>query len=176
MFISWEMPEGATFPEIEPSEPLAAKFTMLCYLSDMAKQWQSNVMFHTYYLQLKRDIEYFPRMTPNTLHRFRPFAKFCVDRHFIYITTRVDEHKEEFQSYYKLTKEDMEKITKEWHADFLIPVDQAELSDPDLIESPMVTREEYDTPGSSKRKKKEEVQELNNASEETTSQVTRRRR
>jgi hypothetical protein len=22
MFIAWEMPEGATFPEIEPSEPL----------------------------------------------------------------------------------------------------------------------------------------------------------
>jgi hypothetical protein len=28
-FIAWEMPEGATFPEIEPSEPLAVNFTTL---------------------------------------------------------------------------------------------------------------------------------------------------
>jgi hypothetical protein len=61
----------------------------------MEKQWKSNVVFHTYYLQLKRDIEYFPRMMLNTLHRFRPFVKFCADRHFIYITARRDEHKEE---------------------------------------------------------------------------------
>jgi hypothetical protein len=43
------------------------------------------------------------------------------------------------------------------------------LSDPDLIGSPVVTHEEYDAPNSSRRKKKEEVQELNNASEETAS-------
>jgi hypothetical protein len=44
-----------------------------------------------------------------------------------------------------------------------------ELSDPDLIGSPIVTREEYDGPSSSNRKKKkEEVQEMNNASKETT--------
>jgi hypothetical protein len=107
-FISWEMLEGVTFPEIEPSKPLAAKFTMLWYLSDMDKQWQSNAVFHTYYLQLKRAIESFPRMTLNTLHRFIPFVKFYSDRHFIYITTHRDEHKEELQSYYKLTEEDME--------------------------------------------------------------------
>jgi hypothetical protein len=93
-------------------------------------------------------------MTPNTLHKFRPFVKFRADRHFIYITTQRDEHKEELQSYYKLTEEDMEEITKKWPADLLIPVDQAELSDPDLIESPLVTREEYDTPSSSRRKKR----------------------
>jgi hypothetical protein len=29
--------------------------------------------------------------------------------------TRGDEHKEELQSYYKLTEKDMEEITKEWH-------------------------------------------------------------
>jgi hypothetical protein len=92
-FIAWDMPEGATFPEIESSEPLVAKFTTLWYSSDMGKQWQSNVMFHTYYLQLKRDIEVVPRMTSNTLHRFRPFVKFHRDRHFIYITARGDEHK-----------------------------------------------------------------------------------
>jgi hypothetical protein len=49
-FIAWEMPEGATFLEIEPSEPLAVKITMLWYSSDMGKQWQSNAVFHTYYL------------------------------------------------------------------------------------------------------------------------------
>jgi hypothetical protein len=86
VFIAWEMPEGVTFPEIEPSEPLAMKFTMLWYSSDMGKQWQSNAVFHTYYLQLKRAIEVVPRMTSNTLHRFRPFVKFHADRHFIYIT------------------------------------------------------------------------------------------
>jgi hypothetical protein len=48
-FIAWEMPEGATFPDIEPFEPLAVKFSTLWYSSDMNKQWQSNVVFHTYY-------------------------------------------------------------------------------------------------------------------------------
>jgi hypothetical protein len=48
----------------------------------------------------------------------------------------------------------MEEITKEWPAEFLIPVDQAELSDPNLIGSPVVTREEYDAPSSSRRKKR----------------------
>jgi hypothetical protein len=37
-FIAWEMLEGVTFPEIEPSEPLATNFTTLWYSSDMAKQ------------------------------------------------------------------------------------------------------------------------------------------
>jgi hypothetical protein len=37
-FITWEMPKGVTFLEIEPSEPLAAKFTTLWYLSNMVKQ------------------------------------------------------------------------------------------------------------------------------------------
>jgi uncharacterized protein YsxB (DUF464 family) len=163
------MSKGATFPEIESSEPLAAKFTTLWYSSDMAKKWQSNAMFHTYYLQLKRAIESFPRMTSNTLHRFRPFAKFRVDRHFIYITARRDEHKEELQSYYKLTEEDMEEITKEYPEEFLVPVEQTELSDPDLIGSPVVTHKEYDAPNNNKKKKKEEVQEIHSASEETAS-------
>jgi hypothetical protein len=44
------MPEGATFPDIEPFEPLAVKFMTLWYSSDMNKQWQSNVVFHMYYL------------------------------------------------------------------------------------------------------------------------------
>jgi hypothetical protein len=69
-FVSWEMPEGVTFLDIEPFEPLVAKFATLWYSSDMNKQWQSNVVFHMYYLQLKRAIEVEPRMTPNTLQRF----------------------------------------------------------------------------------------------------------
>jgi hypothetical protein len=86
--------EGATFPELEPSKPLAMEFSLLWYSSDMGKQWQSNVVFHTYYLQLKRAIEAIPRLTPNTLHRFRPFVNFHVDINFIYITARGDKHKE----------------------------------------------------------------------------------
>jgi hypothetical protein len=74
----------------------------------MEKQWKSNAVFHTYYLQLKRAIESFPRMTLNTLHRFRPLAEFHADRHSIYITAHGDEHKEEIQSYYKIKEEDME--------------------------------------------------------------------
>jgi len=62
-------------------------------------------------------------MTPNTLHRFRPLAKFHTNRNFIYIIALRDETKEEIQSYYKLTKEDMEEITKEWPAEFLVPVE-----------------------------------------------------
>jgi hypothetical protein len=61
------MPEGATFPDIEPFEPLAAKFTTLWYSSDMGKQWKSNTVFHTFDLQLKRAIEDEPCTTPNTL-------------------------------------------------------------------------------------------------------------
>jgi len=61
-------------------------------------------------------------MTLNTFHQFRSLAKFHVDRHFIYITMREDESKEKLQSYYKLTDEDMEDITKEWPVEFLVPV------------------------------------------------------
>jgi len=36
-FVSWEMLEGATFPDIEPFESLAVKFTTFWYSSDMGK-------------------------------------------------------------------------------------------------------------------------------------------
>jgi len=36
-FITWEMPEGAEFLELEPSEPLIVRFTTLWYSSDMVK-------------------------------------------------------------------------------------------------------------------------------------------
>jgi hypothetical protein len=108
-------------------------------------------------------------MMLNALDRFRPFAKFHTDRHFKYIIARRDEHKEELQSYYKLTEEDMEEITKEWSEEILVPVNHTELSDPDLIGSLVVTREEYDAPNSRGKKKKEDVHEIHKTSEETTS-------
>jgi hypothetical protein len=108
-------------------------------------------------------------MMLKNLHKFKPFVKFHIDRHFIYITTCRDKHKEDLQSYYNLTEEDMEEITKEWPTEFLIPIAQEELYKPELIDSPMVTHEEYDAPCSSRRKNKEYLQKLNNASEETTS-------
>jgi hypothetical protein len=124
-FIAWEMPEGATFPDIEPFEPLAVKFSTLWYSNDMNKQWKSNVVFHSYYNQLKVAIQSTPCITPNTLYRFRPLMKFSADRHFLYITTHADEHKQQLQSYYRLTEEDLEEITKEWSVDLLVPADPA---------------------------------------------------
>jgi len=59
--------------------------------------------------------------------------KFSTDRHFIYITTRANEHKKQIQSYYKMTEEELEKITKDWSIDFLTIADPAEISD---IDSP----------------------------------------
>jgi hypothetical protein len=50
------MPEGATFPDINPFEPLAAKFSTLWYSNDMNKQWKSNAIFHTYDNQLKHNL------------------------------------------------------------------------------------------------------------------------
>jgi hypothetical protein len=102
------MPEGAAFPDVEPSDSLAARFSTLWYRNDMAKQCKSNTVIHAYYLQLKCAIEAFPQMAPNTLHQYRPLAKFHTDRHFIYIIAHSDERKEELQSYYKLIDEDME--------------------------------------------------------------------
>jgi hypothetical protein len=78
-FVSWKMLEGAAFLEVEPTELLDAWFATLWYTDDMVKQWKSNVVFHTYYLQLKRAIKSFPQMTQNTLHQYRPLAKFCTD-------------------------------------------------------------------------------------------------
>jgi hypothetical protein len=62
------MSEGATFPNIDLFELLTVKFTTLWYSSDMGKQWQLNAVFHTYYLQLKRAIEFFLHMMLSTMH------------------------------------------------------------------------------------------------------------
>jgi hypothetical protein len=59
-FIAWEIPEGDTFPDIKPFESLATNFCMLWYSSDMKKKWQSNVVFHTYFNQLKTAIQSTP--------------------------------------------------------------------------------------------------------------------
>jgi hypothetical protein len=67
-FVTWKMPEGSTFLDIEPPESLAARFSTLWYTNDMTKKWQYNVMFHGYYQQLKVVIKSFPHMTPCTLH------------------------------------------------------------------------------------------------------------
>jgi hypothetical protein len=84
--------------------------------------------------------------------------KFNADCYFIHITVQDDEHKEQLQSYYKLTEEDLEEITKDWLVDLLIPANPAEMSD---LESPEVA---HDTPGPSKIKKNEVVHDLDSAS------------
>jgi hypothetical protein len=86
--------EDATFPDLNPFEPLAVRFSTLWYLNDMRKQWKSNVVFHSYYNQLKLSMQSEPQITPNTLQRFRPLMKFSTDHHFMYITSRTDENKE----------------------------------------------------------------------------------
>jgi hypothetical protein len=129
-------------------------------------------VFHAYYQQLKHAIEAFPCMNPNTLHQYIPLEKFHADRHFIYITVCRDERKEELESYHKLTDEDMEEITKECSAEFLVPVEDADLFDANIIGSPFFTRVEHVGQGSAKKKKKKvevqhiEIDEEDNASAE----------
>jgi hypothetical protein len=72
-------------------------------------------------------------MTPHTLHQYRPIEKFCTDPHFIYITTHRDKNQEELQSYYKLSDEYMEQITKEWSEELLVPIADEELSEIETI-------------------------------------------
>jgi hypothetical protein len=166
------MPQGATFLKIESLDPLAARFSTLWYTNDMSKQWQSNDVLHAYYRQLKVSIESFPCMTPHTLNQYRPLEIFFVDAHFIYINTRRDESKEELQSYYKLTDDDMEHITKEWSEEFLVPIFDAELSDTNTIGSPLVTQVEHvkQSSGTKKKKKKEEIQDIETDEEENASE------
>jgi hypothetical protein len=87
--------------------------------------------------------------------------KFNADQHFIYITMRAEETKEKIQSYYKLTEEDLEEITKEWSTDLLIPTKPTDISDLDIPED---THKEKNTP-----KKTEEVQNVSNTSGKTAS-------
>jgi hypothetical protein len=89
--------------------------------------------------------------------------KFSTDHHFIYIIMRVDEHKQQLQSYYKFTEDDLEEIIKEWSADLLVPVDPTEMFNVDSTTTAM------DIPEPSKIKKTEEVHDLESASVKTAS-------
>jgi hypothetical protein len=101
-------------------------------------------------------------------------VKFCTDRHFIYITACRDESKEELKPYYKMTDEYMEEITKQWPTNFLVPVEDVEFSDSDIIGSPLVTRVEHDGQTSVKKKKKEEeVQNIETDDEDNASEEKR---
>jgi hypothetical protein len=72
----------------------------------------------------------------------------------MYITARVDEHKEQLQSYYKLIEEDLEEIIEDWSAYLLILADPADISDPEL-DSLEVGHKEQDTPRTNRGKKTE---------------------
>ena len=61
--------------------------------------------------------------------------KFNADWHFIYITAHADEQKKQLQSYYKLTEEDLEEITRDCSADLLIPENPVKISDIDNPET-----------------------------------------
>jgi hypothetical protein len=93
--------------------------------------------------------------------------KFSVDLHFIYITARVDGHKQQLQSYYKLTEHGLEEMTKEWSVDLLVLADLADMFD---VDSPETTQ---DTPRPSNIKKTEEVHDLDNASVKIASMSTK---
>jgi hypothetical protein len=85
-----------------------------------------------------------------------------------------DESKEELQSYYKLTDEDMEEITKEWPAEFLVPWKMQNSLTPTSSEVPLVTRVEHDGQTSmKKKKKKEEVQNIETDEEDNASEESR---
>ena len=74
-----------------------------------------------------------------------------------------DAHKQQLQSYYKLTEEDIEEIIKDWSVDLLIPMNPTELSD---IDSPETIP---DTLGPRKTKNPEEVQKVDSAYVRTAS-------
>jgi hypothetical protein len=65
--------------------------------------------------------------------------------------------------YYKLTKEDLEQITKEWSADLLVATNPIEMSDVDIPEAMP------DTPRPSKTNKDDEAQYVHSTSKKTTS-------
>jgi len=55
----------------------------------------------------------------------------------------------------------MEDITKEWPVKFLVPVEDVELSDLDIIEIPLVTQVEHNGQrNANKKKEKDEVQDI----------------
>jgi hypothetical protein len=89
--------------------------------------------------------------------------KFNADQNFIYITTHANEHKNKLHSHYKMTKEDLEQMTKDWSTNLLIPTDLAKMSD---IENPETT---HDTTGPSKTKNTKESKDVSSTSVKTAS-------
>jgi hypothetical protein len=87
--------------------------------------------------------------------------KFSTDCHFIYIIACNDEHKQQLQSYYKLTEDDLEEITKEWSADLLVATHLAYMSNEESHEAMS------DTPGPSRTKKDDEVEDVPSTSMKT---------
>jgi hypothetical protein len=77
--------------------------------------------------------------------------EFSVDHHFTYITARGDEHKQQLQSYYKLTEDDLEEITRNGRQTSLLQQTSAEMFDEERPEAML------DTPGPSKTKKDDKV-------------------
>jgi hypothetical protein len=71
-----------------------------------------------------------------------------------------------------LIDEDMDNFTKEWLEEFLIPIDDAELSNIDIIGSPFVTRVEH--VGQSRRMKKknkhEDIENIDTDEEDSASE------
>jgi hypothetical protein len=69
-----------------------------------------------------------------------------------------------------LNDEDMEDIAKEWSVEFLVLFEDAELSDADIIGSPLVTQVEHVGQSNAKKKnKKVEVQHIEIDEEENAS-------
>jgi hypothetical protein len=89
--------------------------------------------------------------------------KFSANCRFTYIKARSDEHKQQLQSYYKLTKDGLEDITKEWSTDFPIAVDPEDMSDVEIPEAMP------DTLGLRKTKKNDKVEDVPSTSMKTTS-------
>jgi hypothetical protein len=82
----------------------------------------------------------------------------------MYLTPCADEHHEQLQSYYKLTEEDLEEITKEWSADLLVSADPVEMSDIDSLGTTQDTPRLSKTKKEKTTKKTEEVQDVDNLS------------
>jgi len=62
----------------------------------------------------------------------------------------------------------MEDITKEWSANFLVPIDEAELSDPNIIGISLVTWvNNVEQSSMKKNMKKEEMQSIETDEEES---------
>jgi RNase H-fold protein (predicted Holliday junction resolvase) len=89
--------------------------------------------------------------------------KFSADQHFTYIIVCGDEHKQQLQSYYKLIKDDLEEITKEWSTNLLVVADPANMSNEEIPKAML------DTPRPRKNKKDDEVEYIPSTSMKTTS-------